>query len=809
MVTPARAWTLLAHSVVEPCDLAATPAGVSLTMLQAEGAARAAAIIDRYGGVIVADSVGMGKTYIALRLIEHAVAAQTPVVLVIPATLRTKWRAALRSAGLERAPPVVTLVTHALVHRTLRPADGAALVVVDEAHQFRNPQTARYRALALLCAHARVVLLTATPINNRPADLYWLLRLFVGDGAFYDAGVPDLRAILCERGEATHADLARRVVARVVVRRTRSDLPALRDTGLPHLRFPQRRAPRPVPYELRAACPDLIDGLDDAFALLRLSAFDLSAPSREPTMRAAARRPIAGLIRIGLLKRLESSTEAFRASLMRLLRFLDVFDEAVACGGYLRARDSRTTDPLQFSLTPLLARPLPRTVDRAQLAQDVAADRDVLRRMLHAVPTDGAGTKTVVLAQLLDRLADSPRVVFTEYADTAEALFAALPKDGVALLHGTRAALASGPVSRRTVLERFAPAACGVRPPPHHEHIHTLIATDVLAEGLDLQDARHCISFDLPWNPVRLMQRAGRIDRLGSPHDEVSVWYFEPTAELERLLGLMRRLGAKVRTIERTLGTEHAVVRETHGDVAADRGARAALETLRTLVPVMRAAATDGKTTSGNVRPSPGAVMAARTATGAVDAPTLLLAWRIGESSWVDGVRLAPDATQHLEVADIARLLVALHPARPAARGGATARGAIIDALRAYRAYMAGHACGASSLARRTAATLRWALAQPRGTPDAALCRRADRILRQLRRGLPTGAADSLRDVLRAHAASDARALCTTLEGVLAGRRSHSTRQRKSLVAALLLEPSPDGPASSPAGPSHPAIASC
>lgn len=544
-----------------------------LTRLQEEGARRASAIMTRYGGVIVADSVGMGKTFVALRMVRDALAQNWSIIVVVPATLRRKWWAALGSAGAapQMAPPAgqapasrVILTSHARVHHLGVARDGRPrLVIVDEAHQFRNPRTARYRALARVTANAHVVLLTATPINNRAADLYWLLRLFLGDGALAEVGVPDLRAALLESDSRDDA-LMRRAAAAIVVRRTRADWARAGDDSVASVRFPRHHPPRAVGYEPDMEELGLLSSVEQSLPQLRFSAFEVP---RRHLHRAPG--STAMLVRYGLLKRAESSTAALRESLLRLLRFLDAFADAVACGGYIRAGDMRERDALQLALTALVARPLPRSADRAALHEDVLHDGELVRQLLAAVPS-GVPAKLRALRALLRELDGSRCVVFTEYTETAEALFTALPRAGTALLHGTRAAVASGAASRRAVLEAFAPNASGCAAPQLHERIQTLIATDVLAEGLDLQDANHCISYDLPWNPVRLMQRAGRIDRLGSPHSDVYVWYFQPRNEIERWIGLMRRLRGKVETIARAVGAEHGVVGEGDGKVSAE-----------------------------------------------------------------------------------------------------------------------------------------------------------------------------------------------------------------------------------------------
>ena len=550
--SPAAVW----HAVV--CARSAAPRppageGLMLTALQEEGASRAASILGQYSGVIIADGVGMGKTFIALRLIEHARSSGQVVIIVVPATLRTKW---LRALGRDKDDVIVLShtrlprhgVADALRHR-LR--GSRPFLVVDEAHHFRNSQTARYRALSEFTAAADVVLLTATPINNRLADLYWLLRLFLGDGDLRRGGVPSLRGALLDENAPTGA-AARRVVAQVVIRRTRADLPnTVASRG--H-RFPRRALPTAINYDLAECYPELLTQLPIILERLPLAPFRLAEYT--PIKK---RQPIDTLVRIGLIKRLESSTWAFQRTVERLRRFVQLSADAAAGGGFLHARDIARGDPLQLALTGLLARPLPAHTDRDHLREDLALDA-LLLGQLHSAAQSARDPKAEQLETLLGRIGAEPRVVFTQYAETAELLFSRLQRSRVALLHGSRATLTSGPISRRNLLERFAPFAMGVAPPPQHERIDILICTDVLSEGLDLQDALHCISYDLPWNPVRLMQRIGRIDRMGSPHEEVYSWYFSPTDTVEDLLHLLRRLRRKIKTIDENIGKEAPVL---------------------------------------------------------------------------------------------------------------------------------------------------------------------------------------------------------------------------------------------------------
>src|SRR5690606_13537216 len=112
---------------------------------------------------------------------------------------------------------------------------------------------------------------------------------------------------------------------------------------------------------------------------------------------------------------------------------------------------------------------------------------------------------------------------------------------GVAMVHGSDARLGRTRASRRAVIERFAPVSNRARVPRRAERVRLLIATDVLSEGMNLQDARIVVSYDMPWNPVRLAQRIGRIDRLGSPHERIRAFTFAPDDRIEEVLRMMKR----------------------------------------------------------------------------------------------------------------------------------------------------------------------------------------------------------------------------------------------------------------------------
>ncbi|MBX6364346.1 MAG: DEAD/DEAH box helicase family protein, partial [Gemmatimonadetes bacterium] len=281
-------------------DAAAAPPIFDLAAFQRTAVRRAEEILARRRGVLVADAVGLGKTFVALALAERRLRAGGAVLVAIPAALRRTWLGPLRRLARELHVPLrlgggsdaaplgpdrrrggIVLVSHTALSRGVAPASSPDLVVVDEAHAFRNPATRRYRSLAALCRGAEVVLLTATPVNNALSDLYFQLRLFAGDGSFGDVGVPDLRGAF----EAARGGLAARpvlpVLREVMVRRTR---PFLREhyagaawPGGEALRLPRRAPPRAVRYSMESGRSWSFGDVAAVLAGLTLAPYRLAA----------------------------------------------------------------------------------------------------------------------------------------------------------------------------------------------------------------------------------------------------------------------------------------------------------------------------------------------------------------------------------------------------------------------------------------------------------------------------------------------------------------------------------------------------
>ena len=473
---------------------------------------RLVATLTRYDGAVLADAAGLGKSYVALAVARSLGMAPT---LVVPAVLIPQWRALLTR---------LTLSAQIWSHERLSRDGGggrwprepatASLYIVDEAHHFRNPDTRRYRALAKRVVGSRVLLVSATPVHHRAGELLHLLRLFLRDDALVAVGIPSL--IRAARDPNPGADVLA-AVARFVVARSRHRV----QSQWHGVKFPQRTGTATI--TATSGDRELMNGLVRDIGHL------------------CARDHAGALLRLTLLRRLASSVPALRESLRRLDALCAV---GLPTGAFHRLFPMADGADLQLAFLPLL----PEAVESGAPRIDVG----LVRRLLDRVRTT-IDPKADALARLL---ADTPArtIVFCIAAATVHHLRRCLANTfRVGSIVGTKAWLGTGRSTRREVLESFAPHAHGVRPPPGTRRVDVLIATDLLGEGLNLQDAERVVHYDLPWSPARLAQRVGRVDRLASPHAIVSSVTFLPAEPLASALALECRLARKVMA-QRSIG---------------------------------------------------------------------------------------------------------------------------------------------------------------------------------------------------------------------------------------------------------------
>lgn len=280
---------------------------------------------------------------------------------------------------------------------------------------------------------------------------------------------------------------------------------------------------------------------------------------------------LRGLIRILLFKRFESSVHAFKETVRRLLRIHRAFVAALKQGIVPAGEDAQTLlyeadDPEEMNLLDAL-REVADRYDAAdfnlnKLEEHIEHDIRMLNEILQLVEPitakHDAKLQTLKRRLLEKPFQDGKRLIFTQYADTACYLYENLNPDGK---RDDIDVIYSGDKSKAKMAGRFAPRAN----PEYHvssgkAELMTLVATDVFAEGLNLQDCDKIINYDLHWNPVRLIQRFGRIDRIGSNHDAIYGYNFLPETGLETNLGLKLKLRNRIQEIHDTIGEDAAIL---------------------------------------------------------------------------------------------------------------------------------------------------------------------------------------------------------------------------------------------------------
>lgn len=464
---------------------------------QSEASARVLELLDRRRGAVLADDVGLGKSFVAAEVMRRwGLSRDDAIEVIVPAALVPQWRETLAVFGVE-----ARIATHdALAGAGLDPFAIPRLVVVDEAHAFRNPRTKRYAGLARRTASAAVLLVTATPICNRIGDLYSLLRLIAADDLLADGGVPSIGVAF----ESSDSETIARIVDAIVIRRERGVLVPSLDFGVL------------ARHVIRHEVPDL----------------PLLDQLRFPLLQGSA------IVRLFLRRRLESSTAALAESLRRQRRFYQRALSALACGRALPKRDYRRAfaheedrEMFQEVLFWELFAPPAIGVDAREL-HDEMQKIDSLLSQIASCP-DG---KASLLAEVV-RASDVPLLLFTGSAATARSLRDALS--------GIRRCglVTSRERSREAVLSAFRAG-----------RLDAVISTDMAAEGLNLQRAGLVIHYDLPWNPVKLDQRNGRAHRIGQRRGIVRAVYFIPAS---RDTGIMAALARKNRARRRTLGARN------------------------------------------------------------------------------------------------------------------------------------------------------------------------------------------------------------------------------------------------------------
>lgn len=628
-----------------------------LYKFQRDGVVGAIDKLERHGGCILADSVGLGKTFEALAIIKYYELRNDRVLVLCPKRLRDNWT--LYKANDHRNVLAADRFHYdVLNHTDLSRDDGMSgdidlahvnwgnydLVVIDESHNFRNKASShvhetRYgrlmRRIIRDGVKTRVLMLSATPVNNRLNDLKNQISFITeGDDAAMAAhGLPSLEATIRQAqvqfNRWLKLDETERIATRLLdmlgfdyfrlldlltIARSRRHIEKYYGTGETG-RFPERLTPLNLKPDVdRAGAFPSIRVINREIRRLHLAAYAplrYVLPQKQDEYNRKYSVKVGGggsffrqkdreeslihLMRVNLLKRMESAVGSFALTVERQLADLDnVLDKLnthAAAVEELNIADLDVDDPtFEALLVGTKIKVLLRDVDTVRWRQDLTEDRNRLAGLLAAARQVDAArdAKLAALREVIARKVRQPlnpenrkALIFTAFSDTAEYLYRELAPWAQAEL-GLNTALVTGAGRNRTtlpgvrndmsgILAAFAPRAKERAPEFAGDgEIDLLIATDCISEGQNLQDCDFLVNYDIHWNPVRIIQRFGRIDRLGSVNARIQLVNFWPNLELEEYINLERRVSGRMVLLDISATGEENLIEQEAGDPMND-----------------------------------------------------------------------------------------------------------------------------------------------------------------------------------------------------------------------------------------------
>lgn len=559
---------------------------VNLSEFQDDAVKRTFSRLKKYGAILVADSVGLGKTWIAKKIIEDfGFYKRRKFLVVCPAQLRGMWKNEIKDLILtESILSQEELASSDFIDKAKRTIGGnlqdVNLIVVDESHNFRNPLSNRWENFFTLVQEhiARdgntpyIVFLTATPINNTIWDVFWQIMLLtrMNQSAFIKAGIPDLFKFFKKIDREDDPALLSDLLNEISIRRTRDYIQKIypeAEINDKKIIFPERRLEN-VDYKLNATYQGMYKEISDTIATKLTMAYyrileykKTEKLSQEEKMFLGRMIALAGIFRTLLLKRLESSVEAFRISVQKHIDFLTMFKSNLQQGKLLTKESFNKyvvnlSEDSDVEFTAQLSDFNTDDYRVEDILKDVDIDLTIFKGLLEKVsrikPSEDA--KLLILKKRLKSLLSQGQVVmFTYFADTLDYIYENISGD--AEFSRWKISKISGrttPFQREELVKKYI-----------NGQIDVLMSTDVLSEGMNLQSAQYLVNYDLHWNPTRMIQRAGRIDRIGSPHREIFVYNFFPEEELEELLKLVQILHSKIRNIDESVGLDETILGET------------------------------------------------------------------------------------------------------------------------------------------------------------------------------------------------------------------------------------------------------
>lgn len=599
------------------------PEGIKELKYQKDAVIQGYQMLMQHNGLFLSDVVGLGKTMIATMIAKRFIEANgknTKILVVFPPALEDNWRSTFKLFGIYKK---AQFITNGSLSKVLCGRDQYYdkeefdLIIVDEAHQFRSDNSNRYDELQKICKSActnpgllksykkKVMLLSATPLNNRPEDLLNQLQLFQDtqratiDGItnlkqFFAPLVAGYKKLMRERDsrdvgpevDRIYAQIRDKVIDKVTIRRTRTNIlndpDYKKDLVSQGIIFPHILPPKELEYEMSSSLSErfytTLTALTDEkapehLAYARYRAIEFLKPELREKYKNAVQisQSLAGIYRVHMVKRLESSFFAFKRSLNTLLRITEdmikMFDEdKVIIAPELNIKDLQfkgmdLDEIMEYILAKGYSKEdfLYHTEDfDSQFIEMLHRDRELLKNLNEEWAQIDEDPKLALFVSRLPEfcnLGTNPTgklVIFSESVDTVNYLYDHLTKE----LHRQDVLRVSA--SNRKQLFDIVKANfdANVDAAKQKDDYTIIITSDVLAEGVNLHRSNVIVNYDSPWNASRLMQRIGRVNRIGSVADNIYNYMFYPSAQGDKEIRLYKNALIKLQGFHSAFGED-------------------------------------------------------------------------------------------------------------------------------------------------------------------------------------------------------------------------------------------------------------
>lgn len=562
------------------------PDGFIKLQYQTDAVIQAKKMLDAYNGVFISDVVGLGKTFICAMLAKRLKGRK---LVICPPVLKDYWEKTLQqfevSATVESLGKLDSIIEDKDIMKNVK------YVFIDEAHRFRNQKTESFQKLHQICYNKKVILITATPQNNYSSDIANQIYLFQpknnstiipnyknleqffaklnGRLKKFDKGTEEYANILKENSEI----IRDKVLRNIMIRRTRSEIAEYYKDDLEKqgLKFPDFNDPEKIVYTYDNDIEAVFNHTIKCIKALSYARYKpltyLTDVSTEIASLLVSQRNISGFMKSILVKRLESSFEAFKKSLNRFIKSYEKFLDMCLSGKvYISKKidvydllDSGEDEKLMRLVEDDLVQYYPLTAFSDKFLPTIKRDLLILRELESEwsdIIDDPKKDQFLYELQTNEKLKNKKIIIFTESKETAEYIGLYLENyypDSVLVYSG------QGSRSVRQEIEaNYNPNYSYEK----RDNIKYLVTTDVLAEGINLHRSNVIVNYDLPWNPTKVMQRVGRINRVGTEHDKIYVFNFFPTVQANAHLPLEENIILKMQAFHDTLGEDFKYLSE-------------------------------------------------------------------------------------------------------------------------------------------------------------------------------------------------------------------------------------------------------